>query len=122
MYSNITRRIELICDLVTADPYYGKDNANKLKDDLIIELHRVSNTPEVALYRDKHSAYVNNIIDDDMILDHIEEYREVLNTSENVRILSVICSYHEMLADRIVNTKEAYVSLKDVIDFVYSCC
>ena len=120
MYSNITERIELLCDLVTGDLYHGKDNANKLKDNLIMELHRVSNIPEIALCRDKHSAYVKNIIDDDTILDHIEEYRNVLNTSDNVRILNVICRYHEMLADRIANTKEAYVSIKDVLDFIYS--
>lgn len=122
MYSNITKRIELLCDLVTGDLYHGKDNANKLKDNLIMELHRVSNIPEIALCRDKHSACVKNIIDDDKVLDHIEEYREVSNTSDSIQILNVICSYHEMIADRIANTKEAYVSMKDVIDFVYLYC
>lgn len=122
MYSNITKRIELLCDLVTGDPYHGKDNANKLKDNLIIELHRVSNIPEIALHRDIDLAYTYNMMEDDMILNHIENYREVYDDTENIRILRVIQYYHEMLADRIANTKEAYVRLKDIIDFVYTHC
>ena len=121
-YTNITKRIELLCDLITEDPYYGKDNSTQVKDGIIMELHKASNAPEVFLSRDKHLAYTYNMMEDDMILNHIENYREVYDDTENIRILHVIHYYHEMLADRIANTKEAYVRLKDIIDFVYTHC
>lgn len=122
MYSNITKRIELLCDLITEDPYYGKDNSTQVKDGIIMELHKVSNTPEVFLSRDKHLAYTYNMMEDDAILNYIENYREVYKDGENIRVLHVIQLYHEMLADKIANTKEAYMRLKDVVDFVYTHC
>ena len=122
MYSNITKRIELLCDLITEDPYYGKDNSTQVKDSLIMELHKASNTPEVFLSRDKHLAYTYNMMEDDAILNYIENYREVYKDGENIRVLHVIQLYHEMLADKIANTKEAYMRLKDVVDFVYTHC
>ena len=105
-YTNITKRIELLCDLITEDPYYGKDNSTQVKDGIIMELHKASNAPEVFLSRDKHLAYTYNMMEDDEIL----------------RILHVIQLYHEMLADKIANTKEAYMRLKDIVDFVYTHC
>ena len=121
-YTNITKRIELLCDLITEDPYYGKDNSTQVKDSIIMELHKASNAPEVFLSRDKHLAYTYNMMEDDAILNYIENYREAYEDSENIRILHVIQLYHEMLADRISNTKEAYVKLKDIVDFVYTHC
>lgn len=122
MYSNITKRIELLCDLITEDPYYGKDNSTQVKDDIIMELHKASNAPEVFLSRDKHLAYTYNMMEDDAILNYIENYREAYEDGENLRVLHVIQLYHEMLADKIANTKEAYMRLKDIVDFVYAHC